>query len=142
MNFYESIASGKVKKITINNSLIKSIYHTTLQDLSYLKKQKIDRFSARKCVSNYYDCLRSIIDAIALLEGYKIYDHETYAFFLEMKNEKKAAYLFDKFRRIRNKINYYGLSLSIEEAQETIITIRKLTTYLINTYLERKNAIQ
>ena len=42
------------------------------------------------------------------------------------------------FRKIRNKINYYGGDISIKEAVEIVGEIIKLINYLIEKYLKGK----
>ncbi len=51
------------------------------------------------------------------------------------KNESVIADKFDRFRKIRNKINYYGEDISIEEVKENSEQIKKLTIELRNKYL-------
>ena len=68
-----------------------------------------------------YDALRILLEAIAIEKGFKIYNHECYtAFIREVLKESRLADEFDKFRRIRNAINYYAKQISNEEA-ETIV---------------------
>jgi hypothetical protein len=42
---------------------------------------------------------------------------------------------FDRFRRIRNKINYYGSNISPEEAKEYKESITEIINILTNKYL-------
>ena len=137
MIFEGFIKSGQVRKASPDIPLIKSLYKNTLNDLKYLKSQGIDEISARKIVSNYYDCLRSILEAIASLDGYKIYHHEAFTFFLKEKGEEIQSIKFDRFRKIRNRINYYGKDISVEEAKEISLEIEKSVNYLIEKYLKR-----
>jgi hypothetical protein len=138
MKFEDFINQGQVRKSSPDISLIKSLYRNTLNDLKYLGNQIINEISARKIVSNYYDCLRSILEAIASLDGYKIYRHEAFTFFLKEKNEEIISIKFERFRKIRNKINYYGGDVSLEEARENSEDIKKLINYLIEKYLNKK----
>ena len=85
MKFEDFIKQGQVRKASSDISLVKSLYKNTLNDLEYLKNQQINEISSRKIVSNYYDCLRAILEAIASLDGFKIYQHEAFVFFLKDK---------------------------------------------------------
>ena len=68
-----------------------------------------------------YDALRTLLEALALSKGYKIYNHECYTAFLkEILDESTLGDTFDKFRKLRNAINYYGKSISSEESKEII----------------------
>ena len=118
MKFEDFIKNGQARKASIDTFLINSIHKTALSDLKYLNTQQITSISCRKIISNYYDCLRAILEAVALKEGYKIYQHEALTFFLKEKNEETQSIKFDRFRKIRNKINYYGEDLSVQEAKE------------------------
>ncbi len=86
---------------------------------------------AAKFVVNY-DSLREILEALALLKGFKIYNHECYVSFLsEIINLKNEAFKFNEFRRIRNSINYYGKDISVEEGKQLIKEVLELRTKLL-----------
>jgi hypothetical protein len=74
----------------------------------------------------YYDVLRDLISALAIQKGYKIYNHECLASFLnEIIKDVSSAREFDHLRRLRNKINYEGKKLigpneAIERAKNLI----------------------
>lgn len=138
MKFEDFIKQGQARKSVPDISLVKSLYKNTLNDLKYLDTQEINEISARKIVVNYYDCLRAILEAMASLDGYKIYQHEAFAHFLKEKDESLGSIKFDRFRKIRNRINYYGEDISIEEAKEIVKEIKSLMQYLIEKYLEGK----
>ncbi|MBU3906906.1 MAG: hypothetical protein KKA64_01515 [Nanoarchaeota archaeon] len=138
MKFEDFIRNGQVKKVSKDIFLIKSLYKNTLNDLKYLNTQKIDVLSARKILSNYYDCLRSILEAIASLFGYKIYQHEAFAYFLKENGEELNSLKFDRFRKIRNKINYYGEEISVKESEEIVNEIKELINELIEKYLKKE----
>ncbi|MEK6848035.1 MAG: hypothetical protein AABX65_00190 [Nanoarchaeota archaeon] len=69
---------GIIRNASKDTALIKSLVETAKTDLIYLKQQEIDHYSTRKIMSNYYDVLRSLLEAIALLKGYKVYSHEAF----------------------------------------------------------------
>ena len=131
------IKRGQVRKATKDVALIKSLILMTESDLRFLENTKIDGDSARKVMSNYYDCIRSIIEALALEEGYKVYSHEAFTIFLEEKDENLLAQKFDRFRKIRNGINYYGKLISPDEVQEHKEEIKKMIGQLKQKYLNK-----
>jgi len=135
MRFEDFINEGKVRVASKDVSLAKSLIKTADNDLKFLGKLKIDDESARKIMVNYYDVLRSIIEAISAIDGYKVYSHEAFTFFLIKKGDNLIAEKFDRFRKIRNKINYYGKNISPEETQENVQDIIKLIAVLKNKYL-------
>ncbi len=136
MNFEYFIVKGLVKKTTINLLLIKSLIKTSEEDLKFLKELKVKQNSARKIMSNYYDVLRAFLEAVAISKGYKIYSHEAFTPFLEFIGETNISQQFDRFRKIRNKINYYGEDISIEEVRENIEKIEILIKKLKEKYFK------
>jgi hypothetical protein len=116
--------------------LIKSLTKNAAQDLSFLETLKINENSSRKIMSNYYEVLRSILEAISSKKGYKIYSHEAFTYFLKEIGENLFSIKFDRYRRIRNSINYYGKSISMEETKENIKEIKKMIEKLVIKYLK------
>ena len=136
MKFSDFIGKGQAKQALPDTSLAKSLIATAENDLKFLSSLPINNNSARKLMSNYYDILRSILEAIAALDGYKIYSHEAFTFFLkEKKGEGMIAEKFDRFRKIRNGINYYGKNISPEETMENAAEMTKLIALLKKKYL-------
>ena len=136
MNFQDFIKKGDVRKAEVDKVLAKSILITSENDLLFFNNLKIDKNSARKIVSNCYDILRSILEAISALDGYKVYSHEAFTYFLKEKHEDVLSIKFDRFRKIRNSINYYGKSVEIKEAEDIVKDIKEMINILINKYLK------
>ena len=110
--------------------------HAAKQDLEFLRSLEITDLSSRKIFSNYYDVLRAITEAIAALDGYKVYSHEAFTYYLkENKKEENAALKFDRLRKLRNNVNYYGKTISKEESKEHKEEILKLVKALEHKYL-------
>ena len=131
MNFQDFIKKGSVRKATSDKIMINSLIRTSEEDLKFLRKLKIDKLSARKITSNYYDILRVLIDCLALSKGYKIYSHESLTYFLKFINKPILAEKFERFRKIRNGINYYGRNVSIEESEDIIKEIKLVINILL-----------
>jgi len=135
MNFKYFIEKGLVRKTSKDKSLAKSLVQNSKKDIKFLNGLKINENSARKIMTNFYDVLRTILEAISVTKEYKIYSHEAYAYFLQEIGEELLAIKFDRFRKIRNSINYYGKDISIEETKENIHEIKKMINFLIKKYL-------
>ena len=85
---------------------------------------------------DYYDCLRAVIEAIAILDGIKSYSHEAFTYYLkEQKKEVVLAEKFDRHRKIRNQLEYYGKTISKEDAKNNIEDIKLLIKLLKDKYL-------
>jgi len=89
MNFQDFINQRKARKASKEPALIKSLIETAGADLIFLERVKIDEYSARKTMVNFYDVLRSILEAIALQDGYKVYSHEAFVYFLKENKGKE-----------------------------------------------------
>lgn len=139
MRLKDFIEKGQVRKASKDILLIKSLIITTENDLKFLEKIKIDDISARKIMSNYYDILRSVLEAMSIIDEYKIYSHEAFTYFLKEKGEGIISEKFDRFRKIRNKINYYGENISAEEVKENIEEIKEIIKKLKTKYLNQTN---
>ena len=135
MKFVDYISKGQVKRGQKDFFLAKSLTGTADLDLRFLQSLKIDKTSARKIMTNYYDVLRSILEAMAALEGYKVYSHEAFTYFLKQKGEENLARKFDRFRKIRNGINYYGKDISAAEVKEHVKEMQEIITILRAKYL-------
>jgi len=135
MSFEEFIKKGLVRKTSKDLALIRSLIIFSEKDDEFLRKIKIDELSARKVMTGYYDILRSILEAISSLDGYKIYSHEAFTEFLKLKNETIISEKFDRLRKIRNGISYYGKTIKPEEVEENVSEIMRLVKHLKAKYL-------
>ena len=126
MNFKDFIDEGKVRRATPDKLMADSIIRNTFDDLKFLEQTKLTELSKRKLITNYYDSLRSLLEVISLLRGYKIYLHEAFTPFIEEElKEKLLSMKFDRFRKIRNGLNYYGKSIQLKEAEDIIEDLKK-----------------
>lgn len=138
MKFEDFIKMGQVRRASMDPPLINSLIRSAKKDLEFLNNLEINEESARKMMVNYYDVLRSILEAISSFNGYKVYSHEAFVYFLKERGEEIISDKFDRFRQIRNKINYYGKEISVEEARENIEEIKKIITILTKKELDKK----
>ncbi len=136
MEFKNFIKQGLVRIISKDKTLAKSLLKTSKKDLEFLNSLKLNEKSSRKLMSNYYDVLRSILEAISSLKGYKIYSHKAFTYFLKEIKEDLISIKFERFRKIRNKINYYGEDISIKQTQENIKEIKSIIKNLTKKYLK------
>lgn len=136
MNFKNFIEKGQIKVISKDMALVKSLVNTSDGDLKFLESLEINKNSSRKIMTNYYDILRSVLEAVSILDGYKIYAHEAYTIYLKEKGEDLISEKFDRFRKIRNGINYYGEDITVEEVKENSAEIIKLIEELKKKYLK------
>ncbi len=119
MDWKECIKERIVKESKEDKNLIistREIAEIKIKSADYLS----DEFYIGK-ITLLYDALRGYLEVLALENGYKIYNHECYSAFLkEIMKLPEEAVMFDKLRKIRNNLNYYGRRISHEEAQSII----------------------
>ena len=136
MKFEDFIGQGKVRKGSRDISKIKSLLQTSNNHLSFLKDQKIDDISAGSILVTYYEALREVTEAMCLKEGFRVYSHEAFAFFLKEKGEIPKSVKFDNLRKLRNSVNYYGEKVNASEVNAAKDQIVELIRYLKNKYLK------
>lgn len=85
-----------------------------------------------------YECLRQILEAISLIEGYKIYSHEAYVAYLIKLNESSISEKFDRFRKLRNGVNYYGKPILKETTENAKQEITIIINDLVKKYLNNQ----
>ncbi len=137
MRFEDYINKKQVKIRSKDVILAKSLLETAQLDLKYLKSLTITEISARKITANYYDILRSLAEALAALDGYKVYSHEAFTYYLKEFVNNDSGNKFDRFRKIRNNINYYGKTIEKEESENIIKSINLLINLLIKKIKEK-----
>jgi hypothetical protein len=136
MKFEDFIEKGLARKSSRDYELSKALIAQLKIDMEFLDGLEINEKSSRRLMSNYYDLLRSVLEAISSVKGYKIYSHEAFTYFLKENSEELLSIKFDRFRKIRNAINYYGEEISTEETKENIKEIKKMINFLKNKYLK------
>ena len=80
-----------------------------------------------------YDSLREVLEALSLKNGFKVYNHECYTYFIkEILKENYKGDEFDEIRKARNKVNYYGQEITIDESKLLISRIKELRKHFAN----------
>jgi uncharacterized protein (UPF0332 family) len=110
-----------IKNIKRDEELIQSLIKSSSKKLKSQGLLELDSTTSTSKISLSYDALRELLEALSLTYNYRIYNHECYAAFLnEILRERGLAEKFDKFRKLRNAINYYGKDVSIKKAESII----------------------
>lgn len=141
MTLDEFIKEGVVRKSKTDINLIKSLMQFSEEDLKYLEQLEINEFSSRMIFTGYYDVLRKILEAIASTKGYKAYSHEFFTYLLKKMNEPIASLKFDRFRKIRNSIQYYAKNISPSQTKELVSEIKETINLLRKKYLNKKSLL-
>ena len=136
MIFESFIKSGKVIKGEKDFDKSKALIKMSDNSLMTASKIQINETSAAIVLTVTYESMRELLEAMCLREGYKVYSHEAYTAFLKNINDHELAEKFDRFRKLRNGVNYYGDSVSETLAKSTINEITELNKKIKEKYLK------
>ena len=127
MNFGNSLIEGKVKKIVPNKLRASSLFKSSIQAIETAKVIQLNPNTLKSILRELYEGLREYCEGIGYLKGYKFLDHESITYFLkDILKEENISKKFDRYRKLRNGINYYGEDIDIETIKGAIIEIPKL----------------
>ncbi len=131
MDWEECISKRIAKEVTLDVDMMASLTKSSKNKLESESKLEMDVVTAASKLSLAYDSLRELLEALALKNGFKVYNHECYTAFLkEVLNRSVEAEEFDEIRKVRNSVNYYGKEISTEEASEIISRIKSLIDFI------------
>lgn len=109
MKWENCLESGNAKQRDIDKDLAKSCIKMSKNKINDAQILSKNNGSVSGLFVLYYDAFLETCQAIASLEGMKIYNHECITSFLkEYLNEDYISKTFDECRKLRNGINYYG----------------------------------
>ena len=124
MNFENSLIEGKVKKVMPNKIRASSLFKSSIQAIETAKLIQLNQNTLKSVLRELYEGLREYCEAIGYLKGYKFLDHESIGFFIrDILKEQSLFKRFDRYRKLRNGINYYGEDIDIETLKEAVIEI-------------------
>jgi len=127
MNFENSLNDGKAKKVMPNRIRASSLFKSSNQAIETARTIQLNQNTLKSILRELYEGLREYCEAIGYLKGYKFLDHESIGYFLrDILKEQSVFMKFDRYRRLRNGINYYGEDIDIETVKEAIIEIPKI----------------
>jgi len=126
-----------IKKTEINKELIKSLIEMSNIKETTAKKANIDEINISAYVSMAYDSLREILEAICVSKGYKVLSHFCLGELLKQLIEDFDFNDFDRFRYIRNGINYYGVKVEFKQGKEIINKIFRMKRKFVEKYLNK-----
>lgn len=124
MRLEESITAGLVKRIPPNKIRAKSLFVSAEQAIATVRQIPLNRQTCKTILRELYEGLREVCEGVGYCLGFKFRDHESIAFFLlEVLGERSISKKFDRYRRLRNGINYYGNELDLETVREALVEI-------------------
>ena len=120
--FIEFTKEGKVIKMRPDPAEARSLFAQSKERLADIKTLPLNERNAPFRFEEGYEALREALHAFMAQEGYKPYSHEAiFSFAMEKKLLAESEIMkADRYREIRNDINYRGKSVTVEEAMELI----------------------
>jgi len=138
MKWDECLDRRIVKRGSVDGKLISSLLEASRRRLITDEFAPLNEITASTKVTNSYDSLREVLEAVSVSSGFKIYNHDCFVgFILEVLKLPKEANRFDKFRKIRNGVNYYGKNVDIVDAKGVIVEINELRIKLLGLLNEK-----
>lgn len=126
-----------IKEAKADEFLIASLIKSSVKKMESCQRLGLDETTAASKISLAYDSLREMLEALALKQGFKVYNHECFCAFLKtVLKEYLLAEDFDRFRKIRNSVNYYGKDIEVKEAKAVVAGIGKLRKEIESKYLK------
>jgi len=136
MRFVDFIKENKVRKGSPDIQLARSLVKMSDNHLKSIEEMKLTDVTSATIMTNYYESLREIVEAIATIDGYRVYSHEAFTSYLKEKGEDSISIKFDNFRKIRNSVNYYGRPVEVGITRANIVEIRKIIMELKGKFLK------
>lgn len=114
------------RKIIPDRKRADSLRQLSLKKLCYLSSMTLSSTNTEIMFTLYYDCMRQIVESRAISLGIKIVHHEDCTSFLKQEGFVNESHLFDRCRKLRNRIQYYGKALHIDLANQAIEDMKHL----------------
>jgi len=124
---------GKVIKISPNFERSKSLLSSAKNTIKFVESHKIDNENAPILLTNFYEAVLEICHALLFQKGFKVLDHLSVGYYIKdiLKHEEYFN-IFNKSRKLRNNIVYYGKKIGKETAEEYIDDLKKLINFIKN----------
>lgn len=140
MDWKECTEKLIAKEVSMDIDLVNSLIKSSENKFYSASMLKLSDTTSSSIIVLYYDSLREIIEALAMLEGYKIYNHECYTAFLgSILHVEDIAERFDRVRKLRNSINYYAKQVSAIDARVIIVDMKQLINECKEMLLSKTN---
>lgn len=121
MNFASCISDGMVKKLRPDTIRAKSLFKSSFQAIATSRIIPLNKNTTKTILRELYEGLREYCEGLGYMRGYKFTDHESIGYFLkDVLEEQSVRKKFDRYRKLRNGINYYGDDVDVETVKEAL----------------------
>jgi len=138
MNFKDLVRIGDIQEVEIDKIRAKSLVRTSEKAIISAKLIPINLDTQESIFRELYEGLRACCEAIGYFKGYKFRSHEAIPLFLkEVLHQDSISEKFDRYRKIRNGINYYGETISSGSLKEALNEIPLIISSL-SKFIEKR----
>lgn len=136
MDLNDCYKKNFIRKIKVNNELIRSLIEMSDIKESTVNLAKINEVNISAYVSMAYDSLREILEALCISKGYKVTSHLCVGELLKTLINDFNFNEFDRIRFTRNRINYYGTKIDFEQGKSLIKKMFVMKKKFFKRYLK------
>ena len=136
MDLDECFRKGLIKQTKIDKDLIKSLIEMSNIKEKAVRNVNINKENISAYVSLAYESLREVLEALCILNGYKVLSHICIGELLKDIIGEFDYNEFDRLRWIRNSINYYGEKVEFEQGKIVIDEIFVIKNKILEKHLK------
>ena len=122
MDWNNCVESSIAIKVSPNRERSLSLLKSAKNTARFVTSIGIDESNAPILLKNYYEALLELVHSLLYKKGYKVLDHVCAGYFIrDVIEDVESFRIFDKYRKIRNSIVYYGESQCVVDDEADII---------------------
>jgi uncharacterized protein (UPF0332 family) len=123
----ECMENSSAYTVSADKAKAKSLFNTAVERINFLKENKLNERNGKFIFEGYYSSLIEVIHALVLLKRYKVTNHLCLGHYIRDVMKKEDLFrIFDDCRIKRNDLVYYGKSINLETAKQSILKAEKL----------------
>ena len=131
MTFHDRLERGDAKRVQPNPARAQSLRRAAAEALRTAKTIPLAAHTRKSILRELYEALRQTCEARAYEDGIQFRTHDAITDYLrDERNDPVAANEFDRYRRLRNGINYYGDEIAEETVRAALHDIPALSKEL------------
>ncbi|MBU1051266.1 MAG: hypothetical protein KJ718_01790 [Nanoarchaeota archaeon] len=142
MDFESSVKAGYARVIVKNKNRAKSLVKSAEQAIETAKLIPLKENSLKSVLRELYEGLRQYCEAIGFVKGYKFESHEVVTYFLrDVLKEDKISGKFDRYRKLRHGVNYYGNEIDVSTVKDVLAEVPEMLN-ILKKHLEKDEGVR
>ena len=139
--FKEFIKEGKVKSGSSDPAEARSLFRQAKERFADLVALPLSDGNAPFRFETAYEVLREALQAFLSWGGYSVYSHEAVVYFAFEKHilSEAQSMRVDRYREIRNDINYRCVKVTVDETKEIIRFVKEILPILEQKFMQIQN---